>query len=80
MTLEEAQRIVEQARQGRLDTSDASIARTVGHAQQVVTRATVWGGDAETRRRTRGTALLMLGSIALFVTGLTLALALTVRP
>ena len=80
MTLEEARRIVEQAAEGHLDTSDPFIARTVGEAQQVLTRAAVWGADAATRRRTRGVALLMAACIALFVTGLTLALALTVRP
>ena len=80
MTLEEARRIVGQAQRGHLDTSDASIARTVGEAQQVLTRAAVWGEDIATRRRTRGVAVLIAGGITLFVTGLTLALALTVHP
>lgn len=81
LTLEEARRIVDQkAAAGHLDTGDPSIARTVGEAQQVLTRAAVWGDDAATRRRTRAVALLMLGGIALFLTGLTLAVALTVHP
>jgi hypothetical protein len=80
MTLEEAQRIADQAARGRLDVGDPSIARTVGEANRVLVRAETWGRDAEERRRTRGVVLMVLAGITLFVVGLTLALALTVVP
>lgn len=80
MTVEEAERIADQAAQGRLDLSDPSIARAVGAANRVLVRAETWGRDRAERRRTAGVAVLILGGIALFVLGLTLALALTVRP
>lgn len=80
MSLDEAQRIADQAAHGRLDTSDPSIARAVGEANRVLIRAETWGKDREERRRTAGVALLVLGGIVLFLVGLTLALALTVVP
>jgi hypothetical protein len=80
MTVDEAERITEQARQGRLDLTDRSIARAVGDANRVLVRAETWGRDREERRRTRGVVLLVLAGVALFLVGLTLALALTVVP
>jgi hypothetical protein len=80
MTVAEAERIADQAARGRLDVSDPSIARAVGEANRVLVRAETWGRDREERRRTRGVVLLVLAGIALFVAGLTLALALTVVP
>jgi hypothetical protein len=80
MTQAEAQRIADQAAQGRLDTSDPSIARAVGEANRVLVRAATWGRDREERRRTAGVVVVVLAGAALFLVGLTLALALTVRP
>lgn len=80
MTVEEAERIADQANRGRLDVTDPSIARTVGDAHRVLVRAETWGRDRAERRRTRGVVLLVAGGIALFLVGLTLALALTVVP
>ena len=80
MTVEEAERIADQVAHGRLDTSDPSIARAVGEANRVLVRAETWGRDRAERRRTAGVAVLVLGGVALFVLGLTLALALTVVP
>jgi hypothetical protein len=80
MTLEEAQRIADQAAHGHLDMRDPSISRAVGEANRVLIRAETWGRDRQERRRTAGVALLVLGGIVLFVVGLTLALALTVVP
>jgi hypothetical protein len=80
MTVEEAERIVDQAARGRLDVTDRSIARAVGEANRVLVRAETWGRDREERRRTRGAVLLVLAGVALFLVGLTLALALTVVP
>jgi len=80
MTLAEAERIADQAARGRLDTTDPSIARTVGQANRVLVRAETWGRDREERRRTAGVAMLVVAGIALFLVGLTLALALTVVP
>jgi hypothetical protein len=80
MTVEEAERITDQANRGRLDVTDPSIARAVGEANRVLVRAETWGRDPEERRRTRGVVVLVAGGIALFLVGLTLALALTVVP
>ncbi len=80
MTVEEAERIADQAAHGRLDTADPSIARAVGEANRVLVRAETYGRDRTERRRTAGVVALVLGGIALFVLGLTLALALTVVP
>lgn len=80
MTVEEAERIADHAAQGRLDTSDPSIARAVGEANRVLVRAGTWGRDRAERRRTAGVVVLIVAGIALFLTGLTLALALTVVP
>jgi hypothetical protein len=80
MTVQEAERIADQAARGRLDVTDPSIARTVGQANRVLVRAETWGRDPEERRRTTGAVLLVLAGIALFLVGLTLALALSVVP
>ena len=80
MTFEEAERIADQAAHGRLDVTDPSIARTVGDANRVLVRAETWGRDREERRRTRAVVLVVLAGVALFLVGLTLALALTVVP
>ena len=80
MTVEEAERITDQAGRGRLDLTDPSIARAVGDANRVLVRAETWGRDREERRRTRAVVVVVLAGIALFLVGLTLALALTVVP
>jgi hypothetical protein len=80
MTLEEAQRIADQAAQGRLDLGDPSIARAVGEANRVLVRAETWGRDRQERRRTAGVVVLVAAGALLFVAGLTVALALTVVP
>jgi hypothetical protein len=80
MTVQEAERIAAQAEQGRLDTTDPSISRAVGEANRVLVRAETWGRDRAERRRTAGVVVAVLSAVALFVLGLTAALALTVVP
>ncbi|WP_157071541.1 hypothetical protein [Curtobacterium ammoniigenes] len=81
MALDEAQRIAEHAASGLLDTTDADVARVVAQANRVVMRAQMWGASegATTRRWRRMTVIGGLVFIAVWVAGLLVPLALSVR-
>lgn len=81
MSLDEAQRIAENASKGLLDTTDVDVARVVAQANRTVMRSQMWGGSdsASTRRWRRLTIVGGMIFIAVWVAGLLVPLALSVH-
>jgi hypothetical protein len=63
LTLEEAVAIARQAEAGNLDTTDPTIRRTVGDANQILVRTRIWGERPSSQQR-RSRRLLLIGTSA----------------
>ncbi|GAA5033272.1 hypothetical protein GCM10025738_16460 [Microbacterium fluvii] len=75
LTPDEAERIAQQARDGRLETDDPQIRKVVTRAQRTVVRTSLWGDAPRSRRML--VLWLAIGFIALWVVGLAVPLILT---
>ena len=80
MTLDEAQRIIDQLDRGVLDLDLPGTAGIVAEAQRVVLKAELWGAGAgdDRRRHTKGAVVLVIAFVSVTVAGLVAALVTTV--